>query len=109
MFYLFCVIPRQSNLSNSKSNQEAELDFRSFCIQLCSCLRASRLYIPQPQHFIVEKLLSMADALDFSCQLKCQTILNIRFEVLGRGKCHMTPAKLLQFMAERSGQMSANY
>ena len=71
--------------------------------------------IPQPQHFIVEELLSMAGALDFSCQLKRQRILNIRFEVLGRGRCHMTPSReVLPFMAERvifkkSGQMSASY
>lgn len=71
--------------------------------------------IPKQQHFIVEELLSMADALDFSCQLKCQKILNMRFEMLGRGKCRMTPPReVLQFMAERekvkrSGRMSANY
>lgn len=70
--------------------------------------------VPQPQHFVVEELWSMADALDVTCQLKCQRILSVKFEVVGSAKCRMTPREVLQFTAgkeelKRSGQVSAIY
>lgn len=103
--FIFSLRLRQSNLSKTTEQikPRAEFDFRSFCMWLCACHTGCRLYTPTTALLYLQ-LLSMADALNFSSQLKCQGSLNARFEVLGRGRCHVSPWEVLQFMAEREGK-----
>lgn len=104
--FIFSLRLRQSNLSKKTTEQikpRAGLDFRSFCMWLCACLTGCRSYTPTTA-LEFWQLFSMADALNFSYQLKCQRSLNIRFEVLGRGRCHVALREVLQFTAEREGK-----
>lgn len=103
--FIFSLRLRQSNLSKTTEQikPRAKLDFRSFCTWLCACPAGCRSYTPTTALYCWQ-LLSMADTLNFSYQLKCQRSLNTRFEVLGRGRCHVTLKEGLQFTAEREGK-----
>lgn len=121
--FIFSLRLRQSNLSETTEQIKPRADFRSSCMWLCACPAGCHIYhiyhtiyhVYHTLYLIYHTIyttttalycwqfLNMADALNFSYQPECQRNLNTRFEVLGRGRCHVTPRDVLQFMAEREG------